>query len=159
MGVLITALTLVLAWVLALLGVTPLGAQPGDDFAETAMRWMLSLPAGPMILVSGVMHTFFAKKTAAMIGWQTNGFQYEIGFASYGMGLAGLWATGQGPQAWVALSIVLSVFLLGAAANHIKEMIKDGNFHPGNSVILVYDIGLPLSMWGLLIFGGMLPTA
>lgn len=156
MGTWITAGTLVIAWVLALLGVAPVGAEPGDDFAVTAMRWMMCLPAGAMVIVSGVMHTFFAKKTAAMIGWQTNGFQYEIGFVSYGMGIAGLVAATLGSQAWLIVSIALSVFLLGAAANHIKEMVTDRNFHPGNTVILIYDIGLPISLWALLLGGNLL---
>ena len=79
-----------------------------------------------MVIVSGVMHTFFAKKTAAMIGWQTNGFQYEIGFVSFGMGIAGLVAATLGSQAWLIVSIALSVFLLGAAANHIRRWSPTG---------------------------------
>ncbi len=35
-----------------------------------------------MMLVSGVMHTIFAKSTAKNIGWTTSPFQHELGFAS-----------------------------------------------------------------------------
>ncbi len=51
------------------------------------MRWMLFLPAGIQFIVSGFMHTVFAKSTASGIGWKTNGFQYELGFASWGLGI------------------------------------------------------------------------
>ncbi len=156
MGVLITAVVLLLAWVLAALGVAPPGAQPGDDFSYSAMRWMMALPVGGSALVSGFMHTVQRKKMAAMIGWESNGFQIELGFASFGIGIAGIWATMLGPQAWLAISVIMSVFLLGAAANHILEMVRDRNFAPGNSLILIYDIGLPVSLWALLVGGGML---
>lgn len=155
-GVLITGAVLVLAWVFALVGWAPPGSMPGDDFADSAMRWMMALPVGGSFLVSGFMHSFLRHKTAEMIGWQSNGFQVEIGFVSYGIGIAGIWATMLGPQAWVVISVIVSVFLLGAAANHIKEMVTDKNFSPGNSLILIYDIGLPISLWALLISGGML---
>lgn len=156
MGVLITAIVLVVAWALALLGVAPPGSEPGDDFAYSAMRWLMALPVGGSALVSGFMHTVLRQKMAAMIGWQSNGFQIELGFASFGIGVAGIWATMLGPQAWLAISVIVSVFLLGAAANHIKEMVSERNFAPGNSLILIYDIGLPVSLWGLLLGGGML---
>ena len=34
---------------------------------------------------------------------------------------------------------------------HIMKMVQDKNFKPGNSLILLYDIGLPVSMIGLLV--------
>ncbi len=155
MGVVIVPLVLIIAWVLSLLGVTAPGANPGEPFAENAMSWMLSLPVGAMFIVSGFMHTVFAKKTAANIGWQTNGFQYEIGFGSFGMGIAGFVAAGTDQTvAWVCVSIAASVFLLGAAANHFREMIKDKNFAPGNTIINISNIGLPVSLWALLFATG-----
>lgn len=156
MGILIMAVVLALAWIFALLGWSPPGAVAGEPFADSAMRWLMFMPVGLQFLVSAFMHTVLAKKTSAMIGWQTNGFQYEIGFVSLGIGIAGLVASFLGRDAWLVLSIVVSVFLLGAAANHIKEMIGEKNFKPGNSMILVYDIGLPVSLWAVLIAGGML---
>ncbi|MCB0914892.1 MAG: stearoyl-CoA 9-desaturase [Actinobacteria bacterium] len=157
MGVVIMGLTVGFAWLFALLGWDAIGAEAGDTFATSAMRWMMFLPIGIQFLISAFMHTVLAKKTAAMIGWQTNGFQYEIGFASLGIGIAGLVSCYLGPEAWLPLSIVVTVFLLGATANHILEMARDKNFKPGNSLILIYDIGLPVSLWALLIFGGLLP--
>jgi hypothetical protein len=161
MGVLFLPANVLAAWVFALIGFSATGAEPSEEFAVTAMRWMLLLPGKVMFIVSGVMHTLFAKSTANNIGWKTNGFQYEVGFVSLGIGIAGIFAaylnTSAGTtaasvnaDAWIILSIIISVFLLGAAANHIKEMINDQNFAPGNSIVLIYDIGLPISLWGLL---------
>ncbi len=147
-------LTLVIAWILALAGVTAPGATDGEDFAVSAMRWMMTIPAGYMFVASGVMHTVFAKSTAKNIGWTTNGFQYELGFVSFGLGVAGVVGAYMNTDAWIVLSIVSSVFLIGAAANHIKEIFADKNFSPGNTIVLVYDIGLPISLWALLLTMG-----
>jgi hypothetical protein len=98
-----------------------------------------------MFLASGVMHTVFAKSTAKSIGWQTNGFQYEIGFVSLGLGLAGIIAANSAEAAWLPIAVAQSVFLVLAGANHVREMVKVKNFAPGNTVILLYDFGLPIS--------------
>lgn len=152
MGILILPLTLLVAWICALANLTPPGAIDGEDFATSAMRWMLTIPGGYMFVASGVMHTVFAKSTARNIGWQSNGFQYELGFVSLGIGVAGIVAAYYDFGAWLVLTIVISCFLLGAAANHIKEMVSDRNFSPGNSWVLLYDIGLPASLITLLCF-------
>ena len=140
---------LLLAWILAILGIEAPGAAAGASFSDNAMRWMMTLPAGGMFVVSGFMHTVFAKQTAKNIGWQSNGFQYEIGFVSLGIGIAGIWAAYLDQTAWLVLSIVISAFLVGAAGNHLREMFVDRNFSYGNTIVLLYDIGLPVSLWAL----------
>ena len=153
MAVLALPATLLVAWVLALTGVTPPGADPGDEFAQTAMRWMMTMPAGYLVIASGIMHTIFAQSTAKNIGWTTNGFQYELGFVSIGLGIAGVIAAYLGGTSWLVLSLVLSVSLLGAAGLHIKETVRDRNFAWGNTWVLLYDVGLPVSLIALLVAG------
>ncbi len=155
MGVVIMGLTVAFAWLFALLGWDAPGADASDSFATSAMRWMMFLPIGIQFLVSAFMHTVLAKKTAAMIGWHTNGFQYEIGFASLGIGIAGIVSCYLGPDAWLPLAIVVSVFLLGAAAHHIVETVREKNFNPVKPLLLLYDIALPVPRWALLIVGGV----
>lgn len=150
MGVWIVSFTLILAWALAILGISAPGQSDSSAFAVSALHWMFYLPAGWMFLASGVMHTFFAKSTAKNIGWKTNGFQYELGFVSYGLGLAGIVATYKGGATWLVLTIVISFFLLLAGINHVVEIIKTKNYSPGNTIILIYDFGLPISLWALL---------
>lgn len=144
-GTLIPAFTLVLAWIFALTGITAPGAVPDDTTWDSVMRWLLFLPAGCMFIASSVMHTVFAKKTAANIGWQTNGFQYEIGFASLGMGIAGIIAGATVPAAWLPVAVAGSIFLVLAGLNHVRLMVKERNVRPGNTLILIYDFGLPIS--------------
>ena len=54
---------------------------------------------------------------------------------------------------WLVLSIVLSLFLLGAAGLHVMEMIRYRNFAWGNTWVLLYDVGLPVSLIALLVAG------
>lgn len=148
MGVLVPGLTVVAAWILALLGVSSIGPEQ-ESTAGNAMQWMLFLPGGIMFLISSLMHTVLAKRTAAQIGWTTNGFQYEIGFVSLGLGLAGIVAAASSPDAWWPIAIAQGVFLILCAINHIREILKSRNYAPGNTLILIYDIGLPVSYLGL----------
>lgn len=150
MGVIILVLTLIAAWLLAIFGVSAPGQTSGASLSISALHWMFYLPAGWMFLVSGIMHTILAKSTAKNIGWKTNGFQYEIGFVSLGLGVAGILVAYTGSGSWLALTIVISFFLVLAGVNHIAEMVKNKNFKPGNSLILLYDFGLPVSLWALL---------
>jgi uncharacterized membrane protein HdeD (DUF308 family) len=155
MGIYIVVLTLVLAWVFALLGLSAPGQPVDASFAISALHWMFYIPAGWMFIVSGVMHTVFAKSTAKNIGWKTNGFQYELGFVSLGLGIAGIIAAYKGSGSWLELTIVITAFLVLAGINHLVEMFKNKNFTPGNTIILIYDFGLPVSLWALLYVAGL----
>jgi len=107
-----------LAWVFAWLGWTPPFVSGGEAFAEDAMRWMLILPAGIQVLVSGLSHTVYAKSTAKNIGWETNGFQYQIGFSAYAMGVGSILAASRGWDTWLVMTAVMSIFLLLCPAHH-----------------------------------------
>jgi hypothetical protein len=103
-------------------------------------------------VVGGLMHTVFARSTAKTIGWETSGFQYEVGFANLAIGLAGIFAaSNDSPDGWVAASIAGGVFLGFAGLNHVREIFADRNFAPGNTVILVSDFGIPISLFALLL--------
>lgn len=151
LGPLVLPLVWVIAWALALAGVQASGSHGGQGFSVNALRWMLYLPAGWMFLVSGLMHTKYAKKTAELIGWQTNGFQYELGFVSFGLGLAGIYASEHGTEAWITMAIPTSTFLFFAGINHVVEMVRKRNFEPGNTFVCISDFGIPISLWALLL--------
>jgi hypothetical protein len=150
LGILVLPIVWLIAWGLALAHVQASGYHADQGWTVNSIRWMLYLPAGWMFMVSGLMHTKFAKKTAAMIGWQTNGFQYELGFVSFGLGLAGVYASMHGSQSWVAVTIPTTTFLVFAGINHVVEMIRDHNYNPGNTFVCISDFGIPISLWALL---------
>ncbi len=156
MGVMILPMTLVAAWVLGITGVAAPGAPDGAPWDVLVLHWTLFMPVGIVFLVSALMHTVFAHRTASNIGWRTNGFQYEIGFVSLGLGLAGLWATYQSADAWIAVAIPTAAFLVLAGLYHVVEIRRDGNYAPGNTVILISDFGTPATLWAMLAATGSL---
>lgn len=140
----------VVAWGSALLGWTPVGATVGDSTATTYVRWLLWY-AGFAFLFGAVSHSVLAKRTAASIGWTTNGFQYEVAAASLGIGGACLWSVTKGTDAMIVAAIPPIAFLFFAAVNHTIEIVRDGNHAPNNTLILVWDFGISISL-AVLIF-------
>lgn len=141
----ITPVLFVIAVVCAILGVDPPGSSENPGFDETLLLWTLYLSFGWAGIGAGFAHTIFAKGTAKAIGWETNNFQYEVGFADFSRGLAAIYAVhAASEKAWVAVGIAGGVFAVLAGINHARGMIQDGNFAPGNSVILLSNFGPPI---------------
>ncbi|MBM9514621.1 DUF6790 family protein [Desulfogranum marinum] len=98
-----------------------------------------------------LMHVVFAEYTAKFIGWPNSPFQLEVGFASLGMGVAGLIAFRQNLAFRVATFIPPAFFLLGAAGGHIYQIFQTHNMASGNAgTVLWTDILLPIIGFALL---------
>ena len=148
MGLMVPA-TFVVAWILALTGTEAPGSGAGEAGDVNSLRWMLFF-TGIIFLVSAFMHSVLAKKTAASIGWTTNGFQYEIAFVSLGLGFACLYAGQNGKEAWIAVALPTFTFLFLAGVNHLIEIVREKNYAPNNTLILIWDFGMPISIVALL---------
>ena len=141
-----------LSWLFALIGWNAPGTDSSTPTDEQALRWILYVGLGWTAVAGSLMHTVFARGTAKSIGWETSGFQYEVGFANLAVGLAGIYAGAQDePGAWVAASLAGGTFLLLAGLNHIVEIVRERNYAPGNTAILISDLGIPISLLALLI--------
>ncbi|MBU3674603.1 MAG: hypothetical protein FGM34_06075 [Solirubrobacteraceae bacterium] len=145
--------TFVVAWILSLTNTQAPGAVAGEASDVNSLRWMFFF-TGIIFLVSSFMHSVLAKKTAASIGWTTNGFQYEIAFVSLGAGLACLYAGQNGKEAWIAAALPTITFLFLAGVNHLIEIIRVKNYAPNNTLILIWDFGIPISLVALLLSTG-----
>lgn len=145
---------LVVGVVVALISI--LVRRPGLHGAyATLLSWFLFFAIGVTYFFNGIMHTVFGDMAAASIGWENNGFQAEVGFASIGMGIVGLIAF---PRRWplslkFAAIVGPACFLWGAAGAHIVSMVQEGNFAPNNAGVILYtDIFIPVMgfvLWGL----------
>jgi hypothetical protein len=150
--VLVPPLFLVLSWIFALVGWDAPGTDASTAFDEQALRWILFLAVGCTGIGGSIPHTIFAKSTARSIGWQTNGFQYEVGFANLAIGLAALYASFQDEsEAWITASLAGGVFLALAGIYHVVEIVRQRNYAPGNTIILISDFGVPISLLVLLV--------
>jgi hypothetical protein len=74
----------------------------------------------------------------------TSRFQWEVGLAGVGYGFAGVMAPAFDRGFWLATVIVYSIFMVGAAVGHVRSMVAEHNFAPGNAgYIFWYDILAP----------------
>jgi len=102
--------------------------------------------AGWFSIMSGLFgHIIYADQVAAGIGWPLNsGFQMELAFAAIGIGLIGFlgfWIR----SFWLPFLIAKTTFMWGAGLTHIIHMLRDKNFSPSNTGIIVYwDFLLPI---------------
>ena len=140
----------VVALALAIAGIGLPGA--GDGQAPLA-QWMLFMSLGLQSLWSFVGHVFAAEPVARSIGWQTSPFQFEVGVANLGIGLAAIGAAFLGAPAGWAVFLVSAAFLWGAAWGHLREMLTARNFAINNAgPIFWWDILTPLTLFvGLLL--------
>lgn len=101
-------------------------------------------------------HVFKSDMVAEYIGWEKGSpFQKELGYAELGYGIAGVMCIWMGKDFWLATIIITSPLFIGAAAVHLKEMMKSKNFKPGNSIILLPDLIIPLSLIVLFVISAL----
>ena len=126
----------------------------GGRIAEILLLWLLVINIGLGGLWAFMGHAFAANEVAESIGWPTgNPFQTEVAVANLAIGTLGIlcyWIRG---NFWTATVIATSIWLLGAAAIHVKEIVAEGNYNPGNAGLIFYlDIVGPLLLISLLAY-------
>jgi len=152
----------VVMWVAALavaIAMTLRGPRPIKATAlfDQLLRYILLFPVGIMGLWAFTGHVFLAERTAASIGWATSPFQFEVGMANLGVGLAGvIGAFVASPGFRAAVGVVTIGFLGGAGVGHIVQMAETGNMAAGNAGPILYtDFLTPLAVLGLLLLQRM----
>jgi uncharacterized protein DUF6790 len=128
-------------------------AQHGSDGWERALlRNALVFLVGVPGIVGATGHIFNADQVAESIGWPKGSpFQYEVGVANLSYGILGIMCSWVDGDFWTATVIGFSVFLWGAAIGHIREMVKEKNFNPGNAGVVFYmDLLIPAFLYVLL---------
>jgi hypothetical protein len=117
---------------------------------EKIFAHFLLFSMGISFVYNFVMHVFFAEMVAHFIGWANSPFQYEVGYASLGMGLVGILAFRRDRGLRIAALLGPTCFLWGAAVGHIIQMVQAHNYAPGNAGFILYsDIFLPIVGWVL----------
>jgi hypothetical protein len=118
---------------------------------DRLLRYIFMFPVGLMGLWGAFGHLFFPVLVARAIGWQQSPFQFEVGVANLGIGIAGVYAAFRSSEARLATNLVVVCFLIGAGVGHIREIITAGNFAPGNAgPILFTDFLTPVAIFVLL---------
>ena len=117
----------------------------GALVVEKLLAWYVLLNIGLTFLVNFVFHVFFGAMSAAFIGWADSPFQFEVGTASLGFAVVGFLAAFGNFDLRLGAVIAPSIFTLGAAVGHVRQMVTADNFAPGNAGAIFYtDILVPL---------------
>ncbi|MBS0523327.1 MAG: hypothetical protein JSS04_06790 [Proteobacteria bacterium] len=118
---------------------------------DRLLAWHVFWAIGVGFLYNFVMHAFFGRLSASYIGWADSPFQFEVATASLGFAVVGFLAAFRSYDLRLAAIVGPSLFTLGAAAGHVREMVEHGNFAPGNAGVIFYmDILIPAFGLGLL---------
>lgn len=108
------------------------------------LSYIFFIAVGLFGLWGFVMHCFFPNIASSFIGWKNSPFQWEVGVANLGLGVAGLFAFRASIGFQKATLVFFTVFLWGAAAGHIRQMLISDNFSPGNAGAIFWtDIVVP----------------
>lgn len=120
---------------------------------ETLLVNFLVINVGISGLYAFMGHAFSSKKVAEYIGWPSgNPFQFEVAVTNLSFGILGVLCIWFRDNFWIATVIGFSVFALGAAYVHIRDITKNKNHSPGNAGPPLYsDILKPIFLVGLLI--------
>jgi hypothetical protein len=114
---------------------------------ENALVWLIGVNG----IVAGSGHLLYADPVARSIGWpERTPWQWEVGLAGIGFGVLGVMSPAYDRDFWLATIIVSSIFLLGAAVGHIRQLVTAHNLSPGNAgPILFTDVLIPFAVIAL----------
>jgi hypothetical protein len=138
------ALTPVVAFAIA--EIVQLVQHGTDGFHRATLVNGLVYLIGVAGIIGASGHLLKADDVARSIGWPPGSpFQWEVGVADLGWGVLGVMCSSRGRDFWLATIIVSSIFLLGAAVGHVKQMVVAKNFAPGNAgAVFAADVLVPV---------------
>lgn len=122
-------------------------------FLETLLFYMLVIQIGVFGLFTGMGHLFNTEMVAKYIGWESNLFQKEVGYADLSLGVLGLMCIWFHGEFRLAVAIAASIFWMGAGLVHIEDIRKNNNHNTGNGWphVLMSNFLIPLFTLTLLI--------
>lgn len=147
MAIAVAALPIVLYVVALVLGLAGISLPFGSLELHPLTQWMLVLSLAVQSLWAAFGHIVWTERVATSIGWAPSPFQIEIGGANLGIGVGALVAAVLGHEAAWTITFVAAAFLWSAAAVHVREMIRNGNFAINNcGPVFWWDILTPLTL-------------
>lgn len=115
------------------------------------VQWFVFFTVGVIGIWAFIFHVFFSELASSSIGWAPSPFEFEVGVANLGMGVAGLLAPWFRRQYSIAVGIMISCFSWGAAYGHVHQMIVAHNYAVDNAGPIFWtDMLIPAVLWILL---------
>jgi hypothetical protein len=148
-------------YVLALVGAgfqLLFSTQARANIAETSLLWLLAVAVGIAGIIGFIGHVFLADRVARSIGWPIGSpFQTEMGVCNLAGGTMGLLCIRYRGGFWAATIVMASVVPAGAGSIHVASIVREHNFAPNNTFILLPNFLIPLTLlalsWPTQVFG------
>lgn len=117
------------------------GLEPGwqQAFLNDAVTYLI----GWAMLGAGIAHLLFGRRISRTIGFAANEYEFEVGAADLAMGVVALLAASYAPEFSWAIILASSIYRVACGIGHIRSMIRDRNFAPNNTTILVVNFLVP----------------
>jgi len=108
------------------------------------LLYTLVVGVGAGYLFAGLSHLLFADRIAEQLGWATGSpFQIEVGLYDVAFGVLGICCIWFRDQWWYATALGMSVFAGGAAINHVRDLVAQGDSSALNSASVLADLLVP----------------
>lgn len=91
-------------------------------------------------------HALVSEKTAKYIGWESNGFQKELGFSELGLAIVAFMSLWRSSEYINSAIIMCCILCAGASYVRIIDLVKNKNFVRGNVISLLPDLFIPISL-------------
>ena len=120
-------------------------------FLESLLFFTVIFNGGIQGLWAAVGHLCFPVATAAKIGWQSNGFQTEIGGTNLALGITSVLCFWN--HSWLLpVALIISIYYASCVYIHIKEKVVDKNNAPCNSGPMLYNtILVVMTLWAAIL--------
>ncbi|MFN2528357.1 MAG: DUF6790 family protein [Candidatus Baltobacteraceae bacterium] len=122
--------------------------RPGNRASLAQILWKETVfyAVGIGFFYTGIFHAFFPAMAAPAIGWAPSPFEWELACAEFGVGTMGIWSLWRSNEFRLPVTLIFAIFSLGAAVQHIHQILCCANYAPGNAgaILWVLDIALPL---------------
>ncbi len=142
MGLVVIGLALVVATVQLFVSRKP---RTSRRVLDLYLLYTLVVGVGVGYLFGGLGHLLFADRIAEQLGWATgSGFQTEVGLYDVAFGILGICCIWFRDQWWYATSVGIAIFAVGAAVNHARDIIAEGNASALNSMSVLSDLLVPV---------------
>lgn len=118
--------------------------------SATYVKYALFFNVGCLFIVGGAGQFLYGPEIASSIGWGWSSFQYELAFSELALGILGLIAPLFYREFWLSTIIATSIWLIGASAVHVYDLIALGNSAILNaSFVIGWNVLMSLWLIGL----------